>query len=297
MNSGPYGVLLTPFDEAGNIRFDALRKQIDRLTGSGLTGIVICGTTGEFIQMTAEENIALMECAAECANGRLEVIAGACAANLRDTIRLAEAAAHLRFPAVLVCPPYYTPLSQGDIATFYTKLAEVADVNILLYNIPAFTTAIAPDTLRRLIQMPRIIGIKDSSGDMKNIIGSVSLSRRERPDFVVFTGTDQIILPSLAAGCSGSMTALSALLPELNTAIYDAFSRQDWQKARLAQLKTIELLRLAESVVFPAGYKIIGALTGYETGEARQVIPVKDTSAYNEAERTMKAVLKELNIL
>ena len=295
---GPYGIILTPFDELGYIRFDAMETQIEKLFEyTGLSGVVVCGTTSEFIQMSVKENISVINHCAQYNREGFAVIAGACASNLGNASALAKAAYEAGLPAVLVCPPYYTPLTQEDVADFYRALADAVEIDIILYNIPTFTNSISFSTIEKLIEIENFIGVKDSSGNVKEIIGFVSLAQRKRPDFAVFTGTDQIILPALASGCVGSMTALSGILPHLNINIYDAFYRGDLSSALESQMKTIELLRLAESIVFPAGYKIIAEKTGYSTGEARQVIPKRETVMYTEVDKQIENEMKKRGLI
>lgn len=294
---GPYGVVMTPVNKNGEIDFDALGKQIDYLATSSLTGIVVCGTTSEFIQMSQDENMAIMSYASKRSKDKIEVLAGACQSNINNVTVLATKAKALGLPAVMVCPPYYTPLSQEDIAEFYITLANSVDIDIILYNLPAFTSKIELDTISRLINVKNIIGIKDSSGNMKDIISYVNLARKKRPDFAILTGTDQIILPALVGGCVGSMTALSGIIPQINTEIYSAFYEKDYDKAFELQMSTIELLNTAESIVFPSGYKIIADKMGYTTGEARQVIQVEGTPRYIDTENKIKEDLKRMGLI
>lgn len=292
---GPYGALLTPYNEDGSISEEGLRRQVEFLIQSGISGIFPCGTTGEFVHLSFEENSRVLDIVVDQAKGRMDVLPGACSSNIYTTLKMVRHAEKLGCPCTVICPPYYIPLKQNEIIHFYRTIASSINSNIILYNIPAFTNGISMDTLEELMKEPNIIGIKDSSGNMKAIAHYVRLAKEKRPDFAVMTGSDDFILSALVGGCVGSMTALSGIIPEITTQIYQLYYDKDYEGAVTMQHSILKLLSLAESIAFPAGYKIIAECRGFAMGPSKQVVPEIGTARMKEIE---KEIAKELyNIL
>ena len=291
---GPYAALLTPYNQDGTIYEQGLRRQVEFLASSGIAGIFPCGTSGEFIHLSLEENCRIMNIVVEQVKGRMTVLPGTCSSNIDTTLKLIRHAEKLGCPAVVICPPYYITLEQKDVLKYFQTIALSSNTKIILYNIPMFTNEISIQTLEELMKEKNIIGIKDSSGNMKKIMHYIRMMQEQRPDFAVMTGSDDIIYPALASGCVGSMTALSGIIPEINIQIYNAYYNGDHQKAVALQHSTLKLLSLAESIAFPAGYKIIAEKRGFVMGPSKQVVSEIGTPVYQELEKSIEIELQKL---
>ena len=230
---GPYAVLMTPFKFDGTIDWEAYEAEVEFLCQSPITGIFPCATTGEFVHMSPEENMKLIEVCARINKGRKRISAGACATNL-DTVEMyARHAEKCGCDCIVVCVPYYITLPQAEIEEFFVRLSKrLTGINIMLYNIPMFTGEISIPTYERLLQCENIIGIKDSCQNLKRIAHLVDIKDEIRPDFAVFCGTDDMLVPALLAGCTGSMTAMSAIIPEVNAKIYELFEKGEILEAQ-----------------------------------------------------------------
>lgn len=289
---GPYAVLMTPFKEDGSIDFEAYEAEVEFLASSDIAGLFPCATTGEFVHTSPEENCKLIEICAKVNNGRKSIAAGACASNL-DTVEMyARVADKCGCDCIVVCVPYYITLPQPEIKEFFIRLAKrLPDINIMLYNIPMFTGEIALSAIDSLLEYDNIVGIKDSSQNMKRICHTVDLKNEKNPKFSVFCGTDDMLLPALTAGCVGSMTAMSAILPEANARIYSLYEQGKIQEAMELNRSYLKLVRLCDSLPFPAGYKLAFEKRGFKMGN-KQIVSIEGTNEYTRIEKEMEEQIK-----
>ena len=264
--AGAVGVTVTPFTHGEQPDFYEIERQTETLCESDIDGIFPCSSTGEYPKISIENKEKIMELVAKTNRGRKFLIAGACSASVDEIKRLIDKAKDLAYDACLICPPYYYPLSQAGVLEFYRSVCESAgDMRIVAYNVPFFTTGIELDTFTELLKIPNLVGMKDSTGNLKKISHECDLADRIRPDFIVYSGTDDCLLPSLVAGVKGSMTAFGAIFPNVIKSIYANFKNGNTEEARRIQRSILPLLRLADSVEFPFGYKAVAKACGLKT--------------------------------
>ena len=251
-------VTVTPFDEKDDPDFEAIIAQTEALCNSEADAILPCASTGEFVMMDLPERAEILRVVAKQNNGRKKLIAGACDTSANRVLKSVEVAKECGYDAAIVCPPYYYGLSQDDVLAFYRDVCKGAgDMPIIAYHVPFFTTGIEIPTYRKLLEIPNLVAIKDSSANMKRISHLCNIAKLERPDFAVFTGTDDCLFPALCAGCHGSMTALGASMPAEIRAIYDAFDAGDIATAMQRQQAILPIIREADRFHFPHGYKLL----------------------------------------
>ena len=291
---GAFGVLLTPFDEEGRVNYEVFDREVDFLAESGIDGLFPCATTGEFVFLSPEENIEILKRTIEVAGHRKQLAAGACGSNFDTTLSYMKAAAELGYDAAVICVPYYITLGQEDIYEYFKRLARTGIMKIILYNIPMFTGEISMNVFERLLQEKNIVGIKDSSAHMKRIAHEIDIVKRQRPEFAVLSGTDDCLVPALTAGCVGSMTAFSTILPEINSEIYRRFNHGDIKGAQELNSSYLQLLRLADSIAFPAGYKLIAEARGYSMGK-KQIVHQVGSEKYYKLILDIKEELESLS--
>lgn len=281
-------VAVTPFDERENANIDEIIAQTEALCNSEADAILPCASTGEFVKMDLPERAEILRAVAKQNNGRKKLIAGACDTSLKRVLECIAVARECGYGAAIVCPPYYYGLSQDDVLTFYRDVcAGAGDMPVIAYHVPFFTTGIEIPTYRKLLEIPNLVGIKDSSANMKRISHLCNIAKLERPDFAVFTGTDDCLFPALCAGCHGSMTALGASMPAEIAAVYKAFDNGDIATAMDRQQAILPIIREADALAFPIGYKLLAKACGMKTDE-----PYSD--AENAIADRMKAMLEEL---
>lgn len=213
--------------------------------------------------------------------------AGACSSNFDTAVSYMKAAADSGYDAAVICVPYYITMPQEDVYEYFKRLARTNIIDIILYNIPMFTGEISIPTYTKLLEEERIIGIKDSSAHMKRIAHLIDIKKRNRPDFSVLSGTDDCLVPALTAGCVGSMTAFSTILPEINAEIYKKFNSGDIKGAQELNSSYLSLIRLADSIAFPAGYKLIMEMRGFKMGQ-KQIVHELGTDSYVQLIEKMK---------
>ncbi len=295
---GPYAVLMTPFKYDGSIDWAAYEAEVEFLASSPITGLFPCATTGEFVHMSPEDNIELIRVCAQVNKGRKRIAAGACATNLDIVEMYARAAERYGCDTIVVCVPYYITLPQAEVEEFFVRLSKrLSGINIMLYNIPMFTGEISLGTFERLLQCENIIGIKDSSQNLKRISHMIDIKDSIRPEFSVFCGTDDMLLPSLVAGCTGSMTAMSAILPEVNAKIYELFEEGQIMEAQKLNKSYLKALRLCDSLTFPAGYKLAMEKRGLVMGN-KQIVSNEGSFTYkginDQLAREIKRLVREI---
>ena len=249
---GPFSVLMTPFNGA-HVDKEAYLKQVERLNGTNVSGYVTNGSTGEFIQLSLNEQMQISEWTAKAKAKNKKLIVSACTGNPVDTVKICRHAGEIGADAVLVCPPYYFKYTPSEREEYFTKVANISPVPVFLYNIPFFTQELELNIIYRLLTHTNIIGIKDSSANMKRLEHMVQ--KTQDMPVEIFTGTDDILFPALVGGVTGSMTALATVYPDKICGIYKAVENGDYETAKQIQFSIMEDLRGADSETFPKGYK------------------------------------------
>lgn len=250
--SGAYAVLMSPFVSG---RFDSgvYAEQIKKLCGNELAGYVVNGSTAEFIALSQKEKKSAVEIVFKNKETDKQVIVSACSGNVFDTLEMCKFAGKIGAGAALVCPPYYFKHTVLEREKFFLRVADASSVPIVLYNIPFFTQEIELNLVFRLLDHENIIGIKDSSANMKRIMHLIQITKN-RPGSVLI-GTDDILYPSLLAGADGSMTAFATIFPRQICEIYKNIKEGKLDDALKIQNDLLPYARQADALSFPKGYK------------------------------------------
>ncbi len=289
-----YAAILTLYDQNCEINEREERRYIRFLLDKGVRGFFPCGTSGEYTTLSQEENLKLLRIVLEENNNAVPVIPCASTASFHNTIALIREMERMGVKAVSICPPYYTPLRQSDVLDYYRHILDAVQVDVYLYNIPAFTNPIAFETFEKLLIHPKVVGIKDSSGNMKTISRYVAAKSGRRDEFRIMTGSDEMILPALSGGCFGSVSALSGIIPEVHNLLYDTY-RDDLAFAQKIQVKIADLASECEKYIFPVGYKFALEARGFAMQAFRQnVVEYMGGDDYGEGRRRIHGLVKEL---
>ena len=213
---GIFTPLLVPLDERGQINEPELRRFVSWLIERGVHGLYPNGSTGEFTRLTPEERRRMVEVVADEAGGRVPILAGAAEANVKETLSACEAYAGMGARAVAIVAPFYYRLTPESVYAYFAEIARHSPIDLTLYNIPMFASPIDVPTIRRLAaEFPRVIGIKDSSGDLAFMMRMMAAVRPLRPDFSFLTGWEAVLVPMLMIGCDGGTNASSNAVPEV----------------------------------------------------------------------------------
>jgi len=263
---------IVPLDAKGEINEPELRQYVDWLIERGVHGLYPNGSTGEFTRFTAEERRRIVEIMADQAAGRVPILAGAAEANSRETIKACEHYHGLGVKAVAIVSPFYYKLTAAGVYAYFKEIADNSPIDVTLYNIPMFASPIEVPTVRRLAEeCPRVVGIKDSSGDLPNMMRMIAEVRPIRPDFSFLTGWDAALMPMLLIGCDGGTNATSGIVPEITRKLYDLTIASRLDEARDLQYRLLKLFdSMIYSAEFPEGFRAALRLRGIDVGIGRQ---------------------------
>lgn len=271
---------MVPLDARGQINEAEFRRYIDWLIEKGVHGLYPNGSTGEFTRFTVEERRRIIKIVCEQTAGRVPILAGAAEANTAETIKACELYYEYGATAVAIVSPFYYKLSPDAVYAYFAEIARNSPIGVTLYNIPMFASPIDIPTLRRLAEeFERVIGIKDSSGDVAQMGRMVNAVRPVRPDFVFLTGWDVVLVPMMLMGADGGTNATSGVVPELMRRLYELASAGRWDEAIPLQLRMIELFDAMLGPDFPDGFRAAVGLRGFEFGKGRQ--PMSDRQEVN----------------
>ena len=238
MFKGSFVALVTPFKD-GELDLDTLKKLVDWHIGEGTHGLVPVGTTGESPTLSHAEHEQVIEVVVAHAAGRVPVIAGAGSNNTREGIRLVQHAARVGADAALVVTPYYNKPTQGGLIAHYTALHDAAEIPILIYNIPGRSVIdMTPATMGILAKLPRIIGVKDATGDITRVSDHRITCG---PDFIQLSGEDASALGYNAHGGHGAISVTANVAPRLCAAFQEATLAGDYGTALTCQDRLMPL--------------------------------------------------------
>jgi 4-hydroxy-tetrahydrodipicolinate synthase len=269
-----------------------LKWFLDHLIGQGVHGVFVLGTNSEFYALDEREKQEVIATAVQHVGGRVPVFAGTGAETTREAVRLTRMAQKEGADGVSVITPYFVSPSQQEIYDHYRRIAESTSLPVILYNNPGTCggVKIDPETVARLAQIPNIVAIKDSSGDLQN---TNELIRMVPERFSVLMGRDTLIYQALIWGAKGAVPATANIAPRLLVEIYEAAVRGDHAAAQKAQ-RALNPVRLALSLgTAPGGVKAALALLGLPLGPSRA--PVGPLSP--EKQEKMRAALEEAGLL
>lgn len=203
--------IVTPFLGDGSIDEPALRRLIDHQLAGGVDFLVACGTTGESVTLTEAEQARVIRLVVEQVAGRVPIVAGAGGYNTREVIEKISRYTELGADAILSVTPYYNKPTQEGLFQHFRAIAEASELPIILYNVPGRTGCnLEPATVVRLSQFPRIVAIKEASGNIAQI---AELATLLDPSFAIFSGDDALILPVAALGGVGVISVAANLIP------------------------------------------------------------------------------------
>ncbi len=268
---------VTPFidDQASP---EAMQNNISRWLEAGVHGFLVFGSTGEFMYLEAAERRSILQAAREAIPADHLLLAGCGAESTAQTLRnLVWAAEDGADAALVVTPVYYTRGKTDAQRRHFLTLANESPIPILLYTVPAFTAYDLPlELIAELAEHPNIIGIKDSSGDLKRV--TLQLHIQETQDFALFAGNPNLAYPALIMGAAGSITAFANIVPEMMVSLWDAVQKKDLVRAAALQRAITELHGRIGPMGIPA-IKALLAYRGFDAGEPRLPLAPLDDAA------------------
>ena len=284
--------ILTPMhpqDESVNI--PELRNQIERQIAGGVHGIFPFGTNGEGYILSLKEKEEILEAVVDQVKGRVPVYAGSGCISTRDTIYMSKRAEELGADALSIITPSFALASQKELYDHYVEVAKNVNIPIILYNIPPRTgNRILPETVAKLAKdVDLIMGAKDSSGDLDNLMAYIRLTRDVGKEFSVLAGNDGSILTCLKAGGSGGIAGRANLYPKTVASIYDLFTAGRLDEAQAAQDAVATIQRVFKYGNPNTIIKKAVAMMGYPVGDCRKPF----NYLCDEGVEELRAVLRE----
>lgn len=226
---GTHTALVTPFDGRGQIDEARLKALVHRQIEGGVSGIVACGTTGEAVTMTRDEQLRVIELILREVDGRVTVTAGAGGNATQDVIDFVARLDRLALDAVLVVVPYYNKPTEAGMLAHFRAIADAASHPVMLYNVPGRTSRNmpAPVTLA-LAEHPNIKCVKEASGNLDQV---GAITRAAPPGFTVLSGDDSLTLPMMSLGAQGVVSVVANLDPTRMSALVRAALNRDYPSA------------------------------------------------------------------
>ena len=291
--SGVLSPVVSTFDEySGDLAPVAFRANVRAHLAAGVDGIVVAGSTGEAALLDERERHQLVEWSRTVIDADRWLIAGTGAESTRLCVRRSAEAAERGADAVLVVAPHYygAQMTPESLATHFRQVADQSPVPVILYNIPKYTHfALEPGLVLELAKHENIIGIKDSSGDLR-ALGGFLTAQSDR--FSVLTGSGGSLYPALEMGARGGILAVSLFAAALSVEVCSAFARGDTVSAGRAQERLVPLAKAIVAGLGVAGVKAAVDYVGLYGGPVRApLLPLRA------ADRERVAVLlRESNV-
>jgi len=275
--AGVYPALTTPFDREGAVSLGDLKHNIRLYNDTGLAGYVVLGSTGESVLLSHAEKESILALVRDAAGKDKRLIAGTGAESTAETIEKTKRAAELGYDVALVKTPYYYKPSYKPhvLARHYRSVADASPIPVLLYSVPVFTgvTLESADVIA-LADHRNIVGIKDSSGDVRRVAETIEGTPA---DFQTLVGAASTVLSCLVLGATGAILALACALPEKCVAVHQLFRQGQMEKARELQLKLVRASKVIVSEMGIAGVKYAMDLREYRGGDPRlPLLPLQE---------------------
>ncbi len=282
--------LATPFS-CGEVDIAALRRMLIHQVSSGVDAIVLCGTTGEAPTLTEDEMIAILTCARQTVGNDFPLIMGTGTNSTAVTVRRSRAAEKHGASALLVVTPYYNKGTREGLVKHYLTVADSVDIPIIVYNVPKRTGVdISLDALKVLSAHPRIVGIKEASGDFDKM---AECMRQFGDHFSLYCGNDSQILATLALGGAGVISVVSNVLPRMTGKICHAFFEGDHQGALEKQLDLLPFIRALFAETNPAPIKAALEASGLCDGSLRLPLDEVPTELKEFLRRELSSLLQK----
>lgn len=290
MLKGSLTALITPMTEDGSVDSDGYQKFMDWQIRQGTQGLVPVGTTGESPTVTHDEHKHLIALAVETSAGRVPVVAGTGSNSTREAISLTQSAECAGVDAALVVTPYYNKPSQDGLYAHFKEIHDNSNLQIVIYNIPGRSVVdMSSETMARLFELPRIVGLKDATGDLARCADQRLLMGT---DFIQLSGEDATAVGFNAMGGVGCISVTSNVAPALCVKMQNATLAGDYETAIACQDILIPLHQVMFSEPSPAPAKYAASLLGLCDPRVR--LPL--TALSQNGRERMESVMVKLNL-
>jgi len=288
---GAYTAMVTPLDAKGELDEDGLRKNVNFQIKHGINGLVPVGTTGECATLIYEEHERAIEVTVNAAKGRVPVLAGTGSNSTKEAIMLTRYAREVGADGTLQVTPYYNKPTQRGLYEHFKQIAEAVDLPMVLYNVPSRTGVnIEAETLAKLAKVKNIVGIKEASGNLEQVMRMIKLTGE---NFAVISGEDSLTFPIMALGGMGAISVASNVVPEKVARIVNAFLDGDLATSRNLHYELLPLFKAMFIETNPGPVKAAMNMLHMPAGPLR--LPLVEMAPENKEK--LRKVLVEIGLL
>jgi 4-hydroxy-tetrahydrodipicolinate synthase len=289
--SGVIPPMITPLTKSGEIDIAGLERLVNHMLDGSVSGIFALGSSGEGPWLTADQQTTVIKEVVRSVNGSVPVLAGALEPSTSRTQEAISRHADAGADMVVITSPYYFPSDASVQIKHIETLVKSSPIPVMLYNIPPTThNPIAPETVKQIMQLDNLVGIKDSAGDWDNFL-KLLIYRSDRPEFVVFQGAELLAARSMEAGADGIVAGLGNIVPSYFVKIIKAVQSGEPADAHAIQKRIDELWTLHTHDFWLIGLKYAASLLGFGSGTA-----VGHTMKMNEdAQQIIATLLEKIN--
>jgi 4-hydroxy-tetrahydrodipicolinate synthase len=290
MFKGLYTALITPFKD-GKIDIKSLENLLEKQIEARVSGVVIAGTTGESPTLSHDEHNDLLKISLDIVAKRIQVIAGTGSNSTAEALSLTKYAEEIKSDAALIVTPYYNKPTQRGLYEHFKVIHDATNIPIILYNIPGRSVVnMSIDLIKKLSLLPRIIGIKDATGDL-----SMPLKVKEAVGnkFIQVSGEDGTALEFNQAGGQGCISVTSNIIPELCVKQQNYFFNNDIENANKMKNKLVEINEVLFCETNPMPVKYAASLLGLCSSELRlPLVEIEESS-----KTKVRQALKNLSLI
>ena len=290
MLKGSIPAIITPFNK-GEIDFDSFAKLLKWQIKEGISGVTVCGTTGESPTLTHDEHMQLVEFAVKTVRGKIPVIAGTGSNSTKEAIEFTKHAYKAGANYGLVVTPYYNKPNQKGLINHFKKIAKVTPLKQIIYNIPGRSIVdLSYESFKELNKVSNIVGIKDASNDLSRPLVMRTFMKK---NFNYISGEDGTIAGYLAQGGHGCISVTANVAPSLTSKLHYFWQTKNYKQFDLINLKLAPLSRVLFSEPSPTPSKYALSLMGKCKADVRE--PLFELSL--ETKKQVRKVLKDLKLI
>ncbi|WP_202079803.1 4-hydroxy-tetrahydrodipicolinate synthase [Caldalkalibacillus salinus] len=286
--------MVTPFNNNGDIDFNATKTLVNYLINHGSDGLVVAGTTGESPTLTTEEKIALIQYVVEVVDGRVPVIAGTGSNHTRASVALTQQVETLGVDGVMLVTPYYNKPSQEGLYQHFSTIAQSTSLPVMLYNVPGRSVVnMSVDTVVRLSQIENIVSIKEASGDLDAMAEIISQTPSH---FTLYSGDDSLTLPVLSIGGTGVISVASHIAGLEMQEMVNQYKKGEVDRAAYAHRHLLPLMKALFAAPSPSPVKSALNMRGISVGDVRLPMLPLDHEQEIALHETLQNTLLSINV-
>ncbi len=278
---GVYPALITPFTKSDEVDEEGLRRLVEFMIEGGVTGIVPCGTTGESATLSHDEHTKVIDVVVDCST--VPVIAGTGSNNTQEAIEFTKYAEDAGAAGSLLITPYYNKPNLKGLKEHFARIGDAVDIPLILYNIPSRTgqNISAATQIELAAEVENLKGVKEASGDLKQVGTIIQMAKEQDLDFTVVAGDDFLTLPIMSLGGKGVISVVANIAPKETSEMVGAMVKGDMEKAREINIKLYPLFEAMFLETNPIPVKKAAELMGLvAAGDVR--LPLGALSEGNE---------------